>query len=71
VALGVVVSALVFGAVHATAAPWRDVVFLQTLMCFTGAGLALIYERRANLVANVAAHMAFNIVGVIAIFHWF
>jgi len=69
VALGVLVQALIFGAVHAPAAPWRDVLFLQTLMCFTGAGLALLYERRANLVASVAAHMAFNIVGVIAIFH--
>ncbi len=69
VALGVLVQALVFGAVHAPAAPWRDVLFLQTLMCFTGAGLALIYERRANLAASIAAHMAFNIIGVIAIFH--
>ena len=69
IALGVLVQALVFGAVHAPAAPWRDVLFLQTLMCFTGAGLALIYERRANLAASIAAHMAFNIIGVIAIFH--
>ena len=69
VALGVIGSALVFGAVHAPADAWRNVLFLQTLMCFTGAGLALVYERRANLVASVAAHMAFNVIGVIAIFH--
>jgi membrane protease YdiL (CAAX protease family) len=69
VALGVIGSAVVFGAVHAPADAWRNVLFLQTLMCFTGAGLALIYERRANLVASVAAHMAFNVIGVIAIFH--
>jgi CAAX protease family protein len=69
VALGVIGSAVIFGAVHAPADAWRNVLFLQTLMCFTGAGLALIYERRANLVASVAAHMAFNLIGVIAIFH--
>jgi hypothetical protein len=50
-----VVSGLLFGASHVVDAPWRDVVFLQTLMVFTGVGLALIYERRANLVADVAA----------------
>ena len=60
VLVGAVVSALLFGASHVVDAPWRDVVFLQTLMVFTGAGLALIYERRANLVADIAAHTAFN-----------
>ena len=43
-------------------------LFLQTLMAFTGAGLALIYERRANLVADIAAHMAFNVIGLLFIF---
>jgi len=68
VALGVVASALLFGASHLVAAPWRDAVFLQTIMVFTGAGLALIYERRANLVADVAAHVAFNVIGLLFIF---
>ena len=68
VALGVLASALLFGASHLVAAPWRDALFLQTIMVFTGAGLALIYERRANLVADVAAHMAFNVIGLLFIF---
>jgi membrane protease YdiL (CAAX protease family) len=68
VVLGAVVSALVFGASHVVDAPWREVVFLQTLMVFTGLGLALIYERRANLVADVAAHVAFNVIGIVIIF---
>jgi CAAX protease family protein len=68
VALGVLVSAVVFGASHLVEAPWRDALFLQTIMVFTGAGLALIYERRANLVADIAAHVAFNVVGILFIF---
>ena len=31
-------------------------------------GLALIYERRANLVADIAAHVAFNVIGIVIIF---
>jgi uncharacterized protein len=68
VVVGAVVSGLLFGASHFVDAPWRDVVFLQTLMVFTGVGLALIYERRANLVADVAAHVAFNVIGIVIIF---
>ena len=68
VGLGVLASALLFGASHLVAAPWRDALFLQTIMVFTGAGLALIYERRANLVADIAAHMAFNVIGILFIF---
>ena len=68
VLVGALVSAVLFGASHVVDAPWRDVVFLQTLMVFTGAGLALIYERRANLVADIAAHMAFNVIGIVIIF---
>ena len=68
IAAGVALSALLFGVVHVVAAPWQDVVFLQTVMVATGAGLALIYERRANLVASIAAHMAFNTIGIFLIF---
>jgi membrane protease YdiL (CAAX protease family) len=68
VVVGALVSGLLFGASHVVDAPWRDVVFLQTLMVFTGVGLALIYERRANLVADIAAHVAFNVIGIVIIF---
>jgi membrane protease YdiL (CAAX protease family) len=43
-------------------------MLLQSIMVFTGIALAWIYERRANLVANIAAHMAFNAIGVLLIF---
>jgi len=67
-ALGVLVSALLFGASHVVEAPWQDTLYLQTLMVFTGAGLATIYERRGNLIADIAAHAAFNVIGIVIIF---
>ena len=36
-------------------------------MVFTGIGLAWIYERRGSLVAPMAAHVAFNVVGLVVI----
>jgi membrane protease YdiL (CAAX protease family) len=62
--LGAIVSGLIFGAVHYVPAPWQDFMLLQSIMVFTGIALAWIYERRGNLVADIAAHMAFNAVGV-------
>ena len=68
VALGAVVSAVLFGLVHAVpGVPWLDVVALQITMVVTGIGLALIYERRKNLVSDIAGHAAFNLVAVVAI----
>jgi CAAX protease family protein len=64
VAAGIVGSALLFGLVHYQPGPLADAVLLQSVMVVTGVGLAVIYERAGNLVANIAAHMAFNVVGV-------
>ena len=36
-------------------------------MVFTGIGLAWIYERRGTIVAPMAAHMTFNVVGLVVI----
>jgi membrane protease YdiL (CAAX protease family) len=69
VTIAVIVSSVVFGLVHVTLAPWLDVVLLQSVMVFTGIGLAWIYERR-GLVASVAAHTVFNVIGVVLIFTW-
>jgi membrane protease YdiL (CAAX protease family) len=65
---GALVSSVAFGLVHYVPAPWQDAVLLQTIMVFTGFGLATIYERRGNLVADWAAHATFNAIGLIAIF---
>ena len=65
VAMGVVASGIVFGLVHYVprgSAGGR--VLLMAAVGVFGMGLALIHERRGNLVANTAAHMVFNIVGL-------
>lgn len=68
VVLGAIVSGISFGLVHFIAdVPWQGVVALQSTMVVTGIGLALIYERRKNLVADIAGHAAFNLVAVVAI----
>jgi uncharacterized protein len=66
--LGAGVSSLLFGAAHYVPAPWQDALLLQTVMIFTGLGLAWIHERRGTLAANVAAHMTFNVIGIALIF---
>jgi membrane protease YdiL (CAAX protease family) len=60
-------SALPFGLVHYVPSPAIDALVLQITMVFTGLGLAWIYERRGTLVAPTAAHMVFNIVGLVLI----
>jgi membrane protease YdiL (CAAX protease family) len=37
---------------------------LQSIMVFTGIALAWIYERFGSLLANIAAHMVFNAIGI-------
>jgi membrane protease YdiL (CAAX protease family) len=66
--LGALVSSVLFGLAHYVGAPWQDTILLQSTMMFTGLGLAALYEWRGNIVANIAAHMAFNTIGVILIF---
>ncbi len=67
-AIGAVVSALLFGSVHYVPSPWKDALLLQSTMVFTGFALAWIYERRGSIVANTAAHMTFNAIGITLIF---
>lgn len=50
------ISAVVFGVFHV-------VPLLIPLMVAVGYGLAYVYERRGSLVAPIAAHAAFNIIG--------
>jgi len=60
-------SAIPFGVVHYVPAPAIDALVLQVTMVFTGIGLAWIYERRGTIVASMAAHALFNVLGVIVI----
>jgi CAAX protease family protein len=52
------ISSLIFGLFHAGVS-W----LLVPLMFVVGMGLAFVYERRGALLASMAAHAAFNIVG--------
>ncbi len=61
---GTAVSSVLFGVVHYTPADGASVVVLPLVMVITGIALAQIYERAGNLVVPVAAHMAFNAIGV-------
>ena len=65
--LAAVISGVIFGLAHWVPSPWQDAVLLQSIMVFTGIALAWIYERRGSLLANIAAHMAFNAVGIVLI----
>jgi hypothetical protein len=58
-----VVSALAFGAVHYRPSPWQNSILLIVVICFVGFGLAYVYEKRGNLLANMAAHATFNAIG--------
>jgi membrane protease YdiL (CAAX protease family) len=60
-------SAIPFGLVHYVPAPAIDALVLQLTMVGTGLGLAWIYERRGTIVASMAAHMAFNVIGLVTI----
>lgn len=60
-------SAIPFGLVHYVPSPAIDALVLQLTMVFTGIGLAWIYERRGSIVSSMVAHMAFNVVGLLAI----
>ncbi len=65
---GAAVSAVAFGAYHLlTPGDGLDVLALGITHVGTGLGLAWIYWRRRNLLANVAGHATFNLIAVIAV----
>lgn len=67
--LGAPVSAALFGVFHfIPGESWQANTVLIVCMMFTGFALATLYEWRGNLVSNIAAHMAFNTIGVFLIF---
>jgi membrane protease YdiL (CAAX protease family) len=61
------VSSVAFGLAHWTG-EWRGALVLVLSMMVTGLALARLYDRRKNLITNIAAHATFNIVGVILLF---
>lgn len=65
---GALGSSVAFGLIHYMPGPGLNAVLLMTVMVFTGVGLAWIYERRGTVVAPMAAHATFNVIGVVLIY---
>jgi len=57
------ISAFFFGLAHYPGGAWQNALLLPLVMFSVGFGLAWLYERRGNIVANMAAHAAFNVIG--------
>lgn len=62
--VGAAGSAVAFGLIHYIPGPTIDAALLMLVMMFTGAALAYLYERRGTIVAPMAAHMMFNMIGL-------
>jgi membrane protease YdiL (CAAX protease family) len=62
--VGAVGSGIAFGLIHYIPGPAIDALLLMIVMVFTGAALAFIYERRGTIVAPIAAHVTFNVIGL-------
>jgi membrane protease YdiL (CAAX protease family) len=65
---GALASSLAFGLIHYIPGPPLDSVLLMTVMVFTGVGLSYISQRRGSIVAPIAAHVAFNAIGLVLIY---
>jgi membrane protease YdiL (CAAX protease family) len=65
--LAAISSGLLFGAIHWQGGPWQDDLLLMGTMVVVGFFLALIYDRRGNIPASMAAHATFNAIGFILI----
>jgi membrane protease YdiL (CAAX protease family) len=66
--IGLVTSGVAFGVIHFIPGAWQDSVLLMSVMVFTGIALAWFHDRRDNLVANIVAHMTFNLIGLTLIY---
>ena len=62
--IGLLGTAVGFGLIHFIPGDAVDAALLMLVMAFTGAALAYLYERRGTIVAPIAAHMTFNVIGL-------
>jgi len=65
---GALGSGFAFGLIHYIPGPALDSLLLMSVMVFTGLGLAYIYERRGSILAPIAAHVTFNVIGLALIY---
>ena len=65
--VGAVGSAIGFGLIHFIPGSAIDAALLMIVMFFTGLALCFVYERRGTIVAPLAAHVTFNVIGIVLI----
>jgi membrane protease YdiL (CAAX protease family) len=66
--VGAVGSAIGFGLIHFIPGSAIDAALLMIVMFFTGIALCFLYERRGTIVAPLAAHVTFNVIGIVLIY---
>lgn len=62
--VGALGSGVGFGLIHFIPGPAVDAVLLMLVMTATGFAFCLLYERRGTIVAPLAAHITFNVIGL-------
>jgi membrane protease YdiL (CAAX protease family) len=65
--IGLLGTAVGFGLIHFIPGDVVDAALLMLVMAFTGASLGYLYERRGTIVAPIAAHVTFNVIGLVLI----
>lgn len=65
--IGLLGTAVGFGLIHFIPGDAVDAALLMLVMAFTGASLGYLYERRGTIVAPIAAHVTFNVIGLVLI----
>lgn len=65
--LGAIASAVPFGLTHVAVGAAIDLWALRITLAVVGIVLAWVHWRRRNLLANIAAHATFNVIGVMII----
>ena len=61
---GLLATGFAFALVHYIPDAWENTLLLVGVMFFNGMALAWWYDRRGTIWASIAAHMAFNVIGV-------
>lgn len=65
--VGAIASAVPFGLTHAGVGTAVDLWALRITLTVVGVLLAWVHWRRRNLLANIAAHATFNVIGVVVV----
>jgi len=65
--VGAIASAVPFGLTHVGIGTAVDLWALRITLTIVGVLLAWVHWRRRNLLANIAAHATFNVIGVIVV----